>query len=177
MSASRSQRSAREGGRQGSPAPSAGAGAAAARSALAALQGALSAEHAAVFGYAIAGAHLSGTRRAAAERDWAGHEEARDTLTAMVAALGGSPVPAAASYGLPFPVHGTSSAVALMALMEDRVATAYLGLVGLSDPRLRVFGARGVQSAALRAAGWRNRSLAFPGLDAPGLSALGGLRQ
>ena len=73
--------------------PTAGAGKAAARAAVAALQAALAAEHAAVFGYAVAGAHLSGARRAAAERDWAGHEAARDTLTAMVTALGARPVP------------------------------------------------------------------------------------
>jgi hypothetical protein len=150
---------------------------AAARATLTALQGALSAEHAAVFGYAVAGAHLSGARRAAAERDWAAHEVARDSLTAMVTALGGQPVPAAASYTLPFPVHGAPSAVALMAFMEDGVATAYLGLVGITDPRLRAFGAKRVQAAALRAAGWRDRSLAFPGLEAPGSSAPGRLGQ
>jgi uncharacterized protein DUF4439 len=161
----------------GSPAPSARASAAAARATLAALQSALSAEHAAVFGYAIAGAHLSGARRAAAERDWTAHEVARDTLTAMVTALGGQPVPAAASYTVPFRVHGAPSAVALMAFMEDGVATAYLVLVGLTDPRLRAFGAKRVQAAALRAAGWRDRSLAFPGLEAPGVSAPGRLGQ
>jgi Domain of unknown function (DUF4439) len=160
-----------------SPAPSGKAAAALARATLVALQGALGAEHAAVFGYAIAGAHLSGARRAAAERDWAAHEVARDDLTAMVSAVGGQPVPAAASYTLPFPVHGTPSAVALMAFMEDGVATAYLGLVGLTDPRLRAFGAKRVQAAALRAAGWRDRSLAFPGLQAPRASVPGRLGQ
>jgi uncharacterized protein DUF4439 len=148
--------------------PAAGSSAAATRAAVAALQAALRAEHAAVFGYAVAGAHLAGARRAAAGRYWTAHETARDTLTAMVTALGGQPVPAAGSYALPFGVHGAQSAVALAAYMEDRVAAAYLGLVALADIRLRGLGARAVQSAALRAAGWRDRAVAFPGLDVPG---------
>ncbi len=148
--------------------PAAGAGSGAAtQPAAAALQAALAAEHAAVFGYGVAGAHLTGARQAAAARDWAAHEAARDTLTAMVAALGERPVPAATSYGLPFRVRGTQSAIALAVFMEDRVTAAYLGLVALGDAWLRGFGARAVQAAALRAAAWREHSLAFPGLDVP----------
>jgi Domain of unknown function (DUF4439) len=137
--------------------------------AVAALQAALDAEHAAVYGYGVAGAHLAGAKQKAAARDWAGHEAARDTLAAMIIALGAQPVAAAAAYQLPFPVHSEQSAVMLAALVEDRVATAYLGLVALSEARLRMFGARALQSAALRATSWRGTALAFPGLEAPAL--------
>jgi hypothetical protein len=147
-----------------SPTPSATA---APSRAVAALQAALDAEHAAVYGYGVAGAHLAGAKQKAAVRDWAAHEAARDTLAAMIIALGAQPVAAAAAYQLPFPVHGSQSAVMLAALMEDRVAAAYLGLVALSQPRLRMFGARALQSAALRATSWRGTALAFPGLEAP----------
>jgi hypothetical protein len=132
-----------------------------------ALQTALAAEHAAVYGYGIAGAHLGGARRRAATRDWTAHEAARDTLAAMITALGAQPVQAATAYRLPFPVHTRAAAVMLAAYLEDRVAAAYLGLVALPDAGLRVFGARAVRSAALRAVGWRRRSLAFPGLELP----------
>jgi hypothetical protein len=132
-----------------------------------ALQAALAAEHAAVYGYGIAGAHLGGARRRAATRDWTAHQAARDTLAAMITALGAQPVQAATAYRLPFPVHTRSAAVMLAAYLEDRVAAAYLGLVALPDAGLRVFGARAVRSAALRAVGWRRRSLAFPGLELP----------
>ena len=71
---------------------------------LPALQAALAAEDAAIFGYGVAGAHLSGTRKTAAEQDWTGHNEARDTLTAMISALGATPVAAQAFYRLPFAV-------------------------------------------------------------------------
>jgi len=137
------------------------------RAAVAALQAALAAENSAVYGYGVAGAHLAGARRAAAVRNWVAHQNARDTLTAMLGARGAEPVPAAAAYELPFAVHGAASAVSLAIVLEDRLSAAYLGLVGLSDPALRAFGARGVRAAALRAAAWRGSTLAFPGLDVP----------
>jgi hypothetical protein len=132
-----------------------------------ALQAALAAEHAAVYGYGVAGAHLSGARQRAAAHDWEVHQAARDTLAAMITARGARPVAAAPAYRLPFPVHGSRAAVSLAAFLEDRVATAYLGVVALTETRLRMFGARSVESAALRAVGWRGRTLAFPGLESP----------
>ena len=84
-------------------------------SAVHALQAALAAEEAAIFGYGVAGAHLSGNRKAAAEQDWTGHNEARDTLAAMISALGAAPVPAQAFYQLPLRVHDAASATALAA--------------------------------------------------------------
>ena len=135
--------------------------------AVAALQAALAAENSAVYGYGVAGAHLAGARRAAAVRNWVAHQDARDALTAMLTARGAQPVAAAAAYALPFGVHSAAAAVTLATVLEDRLSAAYLGLVGLSDPVLRAFGARAVTAAALRAAAWRGSALAFPGLDVP----------
>jgi hypothetical protein len=134
--------------------------------ALTALQAALAAEDAAIFGYGVAGAHLSGTRQSAAEQDWTGHNEARDTLTAMISGLGATPVAAQAFYQLPFAVRDAASAAALAAYLEDGVTRAYLGLVAVSNQRLRTFGALAMQSSAERAAFWRGRTQAFPGLQA-----------
>jgi hypothetical protein len=139
----------------------------AAGAAVAALQGVLAAENSAVYGYGVAGAHLTGARRAAALRSWVAHENARDALAALLAARGAQPVAAAAAYQLPFPVHGAGAAVSLATVLEDRVCAAYLGLVGLTDQALRALGARGARTAALRAAAWRGSTLAFPGLDVP----------
>jgi len=144
-----------------SSSPRPGSGQAAVR----ALQAALTAENTAIYGYGVAGARLAGARRAAAVRDWVAHENARDMLTAMLTARGGRPVAAAAAYALPFRVHNAARAVSLAALLEDRVAAVYLGLVALSEPSLRAFGAAGVRTAALRAAGWRGSTLAFPGFE------------
>jgi hypothetical protein len=135
-------------------------------SAAAALQAALAAEDAAIFGYGVAGAYLSGSRKSAAEQDWTGHNEARDTLTAMISALGAAPVAAQAFYQLPFAVHDAATAMALAAYLEDGVTRAYLGLVAVSDQRLRMFGALAMQSSAERAAFWRGTTEAFPGLQA-----------
>ena len=139
----------------------------AARAEVAALQGALAAEDSAVYGYGVAGAHLTGARRAAALRNWVAHENARDAVTGMLAARGAQPVAAAAAYQLPFPVHGAGAAVSLATVLEDRLCAAYLGLVGLANPALRAFGARAARTAALRAAAWRGSTLAFPGLNLP----------
>ena len=131
-----------------------------------ALQAALAAEDAAIFGYGVAGAHLSGNRKSAAEQDWTGHNKARDTLTALISALGAAPVAAQAYYQLPFAVHDAASAAKLAAFLEDGVTRAYLGVVAVSDRRLRTFGALAMQGSAERAAFWRGTTEAFPGLDA-----------
>jgi Domain of unknown function (DUF4439) len=137
----------------------------------AALTAALAAENAAVFGYGVAGAQMSGRHRAQAERDWVLHERARDMLTQLLVSQGGEPTPAAPGYSLPFPVHGARSAAALAAYLEDQVTAAYLGLVALPDAQLRALGASEVKAAALRAALWRGKTLAFPGLQEPAASA------
>ena len=135
--------------------------------AVAALQAALAAENSAVYGYGVAGAHLAGARRAAAVRDWVAHQTARDALSAMLTARGAQPVAAAAAYELPFAVHSAAAAVALAAYLEDRVAAAYLGLAGIGEAALREFGATALRVAALRAAGWRGSTVAFPGFAGP----------
>ena len=136
-----------------------------ASTAVSALQAALAAENAAIFGYGVAGAHLAGSSLAAAEQDWTKHKEARDTLTAMIRRLGAAPTATQAGYQLPFRVHDATSAAALAAYLEDGVTRAYLALVAVSDQRLRRFGALAMQGAAQRAAFWRGSTQAFPGLS------------
>jgi len=131
---------------------------------VAALQAALAAENAAIFGYGVAGAHLTGRSQTTAEQDWTSHNQARDTLAAMISARGAVPAAAQAYYRLPFRVHDAASAIRLAAYLEDGVTRAYLGLVAVSDQRLRRFGAMAMQDAAQRAASWRGSTLAFPGL-------------
>jgi hypothetical protein len=131
---------------------------------VAALQAALAAEHAAVYGYGIVGAMTVGSDQAAARTDWTTHQEARDSLTAMLVKLGATPVAAGTAYRLPFAVTGAKSARDLAAALEDGVTRAYLGLVAVSEPALRDFGATAMQPAATRAASWRGATVAFPGM-------------
>ena len=135
-----------------------------AAAAVPALQAALAAENAAIFGYGVVGAHLTGSSQTAAGQDWTGHNQARDTLTAMISGLGAAPAAAQAAYRLPFRVHDTASAMKLAAYLEDGVTQAYLGLVAVSDQHLRRYGALAMQQAARRAAFWRGTTQAFPGL-------------
>ncbi len=142
-----------------------------AASTIRALQAALAGENAAIYGYGVAGAYLTGSVRAAATADWVAHQVARDRLEAMLHALGAEPAAAAVAYQLPVRVRGPAGAAALAVVLEDRMATAYLGLVTLSSVAMREYGARQVQAAALRAAAWRGTTVAFPGMTPTALAA------
>jgi Domain of unknown function (DUF4439) len=131
---------------------------------VAALQGALAAEHAAVYGYGVAGAMLTGSAQADARADWTAHQVARDTLEATLARLGATPVAASPAYALPFAVTGAASAARLAATLEAGVTRAYLGLVAVSDPALRSFAAKAMQASANRALAWSGSTVAFPGM-------------
>jgi hypothetical protein len=130
----------------------------------AALQSALSAENAAVYGYGLAGARLTDGQFTVAQEYWNGHRAARATLITMITGLGAAPAPAAAAYRPPFPVNSAGAAASLAAMLEDGVLAAYLGLVAVDDPSLRTFGAQRMQPAAIRAAYWRGSTVPFPGL-------------
>ena len=134
------------------------------RAELQALQAALAAEHAAVYGYGVAGAMLTGAEQARAMTDWKAHQEARDTLQAMITKLGATPVAASAAYELPFTVRDARSARRLAAAIEEGVTQAYLGLVAVTNETLRTFGALAMLPPADRAVAWRGSTVAFPGM-------------
>jgi uncharacterized membrane protein YraQ (UPF0718 family) len=136
-----------------------------------ALQTALTAEHAAIYGYGVVGAYLAGSMQATATSDWVAHQVGRDRLEAVLRSLGAQPTAAAVAYQLPVPVRNASEAVALAVVLEDRIATAYLGLVALSNVSIRDFGAMQVQASAMRAAAWRGGTVAFPGMTPAALAA------
>jgi hypothetical protein len=131
---------------------------------IAALQAALAAEHAAVYGYGIVGAMVTGDAEKLAHADWLAHQDARDTLEAMLVKLGATPVAASPAYQLPFAVTGEASAVRLAAALEDGVTQAYLAVVAVSDRTLRSFGALAMQPPANRALAWSGSTVAFPGM-------------
>jgi hypothetical protein len=65
---------------------------------VAGLQSALAAEHAAVYGYGIVGAMVTGAEQADARTDWTAHQVARDTLVTMLTRLGATPVAASPAW-------------------------------------------------------------------------------
>jgi Domain of unknown function (DUF4439) len=135
-----------------------------------ALQSALAAEQAAVYGYGVVGAYLTGPALQGATADWLAHQNARNTLEAMLRSRGTQPAAAAVAYQLPIQVQAPDQAVSLAILIEERIAGMYLSLVALSSPAIRNFGALQVQAAALRAATWRGSTVPFPGLPAAATS-------
>ncbi len=135
---------------------------------IAALQATLATEQAASYGYGIVGAHLTGAAFALATADCVIHERARDDLMARITALDATPAPAAAAYRLPVNVASAADAAKLAVDLEVAVLTAYLTLVAVADPSLRVLAATSMQKASVRAARWGAQSRAFPGLAVQG---------
>ncbi|MEU6356604.1 ferritin-like domain-containing protein [Streptomyces sp. NPDC047072] len=131
---------------------------------LQALQKALAAEHAAVYGYGVVGGLLREGRRAEALSAYDAHRARRDALTRTVRGLGGTPVAASAAYAMPFPVTDSTAAVRLAAQLEDRVAGVYSDLVRAATGERRGTAAEALREAAVRAVRWNGESVAFPGL-------------
>jgi hypothetical protein len=131
---------------------------------LRALQAALAAEHAAVYGYGVVGGRIGDGRRTEAITAYDAHRVRRDALVREVKDLGGRPVAASAGYALPFQVPDAAAAVRLAAELEDRVAGVYADLVRAAGGGRRALAAEALREAAVRAVRWRGKSVAFPGL-------------
>ncbi|MGH3329518.1 MAG: ferritin-like domain-containing protein [Streptomycetales bacterium] len=131
---------------------------------VAALQSALEAEHAAVYGYGIAGARLRGERATLARSAYESHRTRRDQLVRMVRERDATPAASAVAYDLPFPVRSADEAVDLAVWLEEGVAAAYADVVQAAARDLRMFAAQGLREVAVRAVRWRGRSVAWPGL-------------
>ncbi|MFJ9121653.1 ferritin-like domain-containing protein [Streptomyces sp. NPDC102394] len=131
---------------------------------LKALQAALAAEHAAVYGYGVVGGRIGESRRTEARAAYDAHRARRDALVRDIRDLGGTPVAAAAGYALPFPVPDPAAAVRLAAELEDRVADVYSDVVRATGGSRRDAAARALREAAVRAVRWSGESVAFPGL-------------
>ncbi|WP_020122672.1 ferritin-like domain-containing protein [Streptomyces canus] len=131
---------------------------------LEALQKALAAEHAAVYGYGVVGGRIGEARRAEAKAAYDAHRARRDALVRAVRDLDGKPVAAAPAYALPFPVPDPAAAVRLAADLEDRVAGVWSDVVRATGGERRSTAAEALREAAVRAVRWRGESVAFPGL-------------
>ncbi|MFJ5558514.1 ferritin-like domain-containing protein [Streptomyces sp. NPDC093250] len=138
---------------------------------LRALQAALAAEHAAVYGYGVVGGRIGKKRRTEARTAYDAHRSRRDALVRAVKDAGGAPVAAAAGYALSFPVPDAAAAVRLAAELEDRVAGVYADLVRASTGERRRGAAEAMREAAVRSVRWSGESVAFPGLAERGATA------
>lgn len=131
---------------------------------LAAVQAALRAEHAAVYGYGVVGGRIREGRRAEAKTAYDAHRARRDDLRRTARDLGGTPEESAGAYALPFPVPDSAAAARLAADIEDKIGGAYSDLVRAASGDRRRAAADALREAAVRAVRWRGGSVAFPGL-------------
>lgn len=133
------------------------------------LQGALAAEHAAVYGYGVLGAHLAGAQQTAARQAEQAHRDRRDALTEQLTTAGATPTPAAPAYQLPNPVKDAPAALALALTLEERTGDVW----GAALPDLhgadRATALAALTDCAVRATGWRQAAgrtpttVPFPG--------------
>ncbi len=123
-----------------------------------ALQVVLTAEHAAVYGYGLAGARLTGAEEASATAAFAAHENRRDTVRRLILDRGATPRAALPAYQPKRPVVDRRSALQLTISMEEDCAAAYVVVLGQTDDKvLRRSAASWLSDAAVRDALWRAR--------------------
>ncbi|WP_374209078.1 ferritin-like domain-containing protein [Kitasatospora sp. A2-31] len=165
--ASASPSSPPPGGTAPATAPPAGTGSAPAAGpeAVTALQGALGAEHAAVYGYGVVGARLpDDQQRTDARTALAAHQARRDSWQRLLGTVGATPSAAAAGYQLPFAVTDGAGAVRLAAHLETRLTAVYADLVAAVAGAQRTAAADALRECALRAHRWGATPTPFPGL-------------
>ncbi|MEV6977871.1 ferritin-like domain-containing protein [Kitasatospora sp. NPDC093806] len=133
-----------------------------------AFQSALSAEHAAVYGYGVVGARLpDDQQRAEARSSLAAHQARRDAWQRLLGSAGATPTAAAAGYQLPFPVTDAAAATRLAAHLETRLTGVYADLVAAVPSAQRGLAADALRECALRAQRWGAAATPFPGLPDP----------
>lgn len=134
----------------------------------AALQAAIAAEQAAIYGYGVAGAFLADGDRESALDDLEAHQVVRDRLASLISVSGKTPSPAQPAYQLPFAVTTATTARQLAAVLEEGCAGAAWDLVAAcaAGSTTRAMAISLLADAAARSAGWGARQ-ALPGQPAP----------
>jgi len=134
------------------------------------LVAALQAEHAAIYGYGVAGSKLDGTSINLARNADAAHRTRRDALFVRLAGDGVTPPPNAPAYQLPFPVTDRASALKLIVLMEERTAAQWRLALPVSTGEVRRLALDALIDCTTRAVNFRQAasitpvSTAFPGV-------------
>jgi ferritin-like protein len=133
---------------------------------------ALAAEHAAIFGYGVVGAHLDRSGQTAARQAEAAHRNRRDAVAARIRAAQGTPPAPAPAYDLPFPVEDRASALRLAIDLEEGTARAWRRAVAGTTGDDRKAALAGLVDSAVRATRWRRTAgldpavVPFPGAPA-----------
>ncbi|MDT0277176.1 ferritin-like domain-containing protein [Blastococcus goldschmidtiae] len=122
----------------------------------AALEQALAAEHAAVWGYGVVGAALAPGARGTATTAEAAHRDVRDTVATLLSQRSVEPPGAKGGYALPFPVLSPTDAAALAVVLEDGAVAAWVRVLDQAAERsTRELALEALTGAEVRAVGWR----------------------
>ncbi|MFC6092893.1 ferritin-like domain-containing protein [Saccharothrix sp. BKS2] len=134
-----------------------------------AVQGALGAEHAAVWTYGLVSAFISQQGAAVAEGANA-HRARRDTTERWLRDQGAAPEPPAPAYLPPQPVDSAASAIAALIAVETDCCVGWRGVLERTeDADLRRSALDALTASAVRATRWRKAagltplSITFPG--------------
>lgn len=134
-----------------------------------ALQGALAAEHAAIWAYGVVAAFVPGTLDGQLEEAASAHQARRDAIERVLIDAGAPPVPPEPGYLTPQPVTDAASALRLAITAETDAAAAWRSVVELSpversaaDPGLRGAALDALTEAAVRATRWRATASVSP---------------
>ncbi|MGH3865174.1 MAG: ferritin-like domain-containing protein [Pseudonocardiaceae bacterium] len=127
-----------------------------------ALQGALAAEHAAIWAYGVVAAFVSGALEAQLDEAVSAHQARRDATERVLIDAGAPPMPPEPGYLTPEPVTDAASALRLAITAETDAAAAWRSVVEHSpiqhspaDPGLRGAALDALTEAAVRATRWR----------------------
>jgi Domain of unknown function (DUF4439) len=121
-----------------------------------ALQTALAAEHAVIWGYGVVGAHAGDALLPAVRAADDAHRTRRDATITLITTYGGTPVPTGPEYALPFPVTDRASALRLALHLEEGAAAAWRYTVAATDDtEVRRTALTALSDAAVQATRWR----------------------
>ncbi|GAA0902144.1 ferritin-like domain-containing protein [Pseudonocardia zijingensis] len=124
--------------------------------AVAALQNALAAEHAAIWCYALAVAFLSGADATRAREDEEAHRELRSQVEETLTQLGAPAVSAQPAYATPGPVTDSESAARVAVVAETDALAAWCSVLERTrDRALRQAALDTMGAGTLRCARWR----------------------
>ena len=127
-------------------------------------------EYAAIYGYGLIAAALTGVPRRRAQSAIDVHRVRRDQLRKTVIAIGQAPPNPAAAYEPPTPIDTAASAIALATQIENELSGSYSKLAAQSLGADRRAAALAAQETAVRAAAWSSSTPAFPGSTASAIA-------
>lgn len=133
----------------------------------AALYDALTAVHAAIYGYGIVSAHSTPDANDLVSQGLTQHRSQREALITMLGARSVAPPLAAAGYQLPMPVDDPTAAANLAVQMENDTAVAWRAVLEQAKPNAgadndRAYAVSALTQCAVLAARWKQVLKAWP---------------